>query len=262
MPKSPAQDATILLDQSRALQAWLAAAPVEVFATATVLPGWDVRALVGHLLVMHEGLLAVLNRPSRDQPMEMWALVGRYAAAADEIGRAAGERAGADDPDALLARLAATTESLAAGFARASLPAVVLTPRGPGRLGEFLRTRILDLVVHTDDLARSLEDPASVPMERKALATACRTLATILADRHPGRSVEVRVPPYAAVQCGVGEDGPTHTRGTPPNVIETDPVSWLRLATGRLSWAELRAQGKISASGHRADLSSALPLLS
>ena len=62
-----------------------------------------------------------------------------------------------------------------------------------------------------------------------------RTLAAMLAARHPGRSVEVRIPPYAAVQCGIGDPGPTHTRGTPPNVVETSPLTFLRLATGRLT---------------------------
>ena len=73
--------------------------------------------------------------------------------------------------------------------------------------------------------------------------------------------MEVRIPPYAAVQCGLGDPGPTHTRGTPPNVVETDAVTFLRLATGRLP-GRRRAAGQVHASGFRADLSSALPLLS
>ena len=60
-------------------------------------------------------------------------------------------------------------------------------------------------------------------------------LAGMLPARYPGRSVEVRVPPFTAVQC---IEGPRHTRGTPPNVIETDPLTFLRLATGRLAWSE------------------------
>jgi Bacterial SCP ortholog len=74
----------------------------------------------------------------------------------------------------------------------------------------------------------------------------------------PGRSVEVRVPPFAAVQC---VPGPRHTRGTPPNVVETDPVTWLLLAAGRLSWAEAVAAGRVLASGERADLTPFLPLV-
>lgn len=90
---------------------------------------------------------------------------------------------------------------------------------------------------------------------RAAARLAVRVLLDRLAADEPGRSVEVRVPPYAAVQC---VEGPRHTRGTPPNVIETDPKTWIFLATGRLSWAD--ARDRISASGERADLSGRLPV--
>ena len=144
----------------------------------------------------------------------------------------------------------------------APLPDVVIGPRGPIRGEDLLRTRIVELVVHSDDLSRSLPDRPPVEIRRPALAGATRTLADILAGQHPGRSVEVRVPPFAAVQCGIGDPGPTHTRGTPPNVIETDPVTFLRLATGRTTWAEGVRAGWVHASGLRADLSAALPVLS
>lgn len=82
------------------------------------------------------------------------------------------------------------------------------------------------------------------------------TLALLVAA-NPGRAIEVRIPPYAAVQCG---DGPTHTRGTPPNVIEMDADTWLALANGETNWAAATQTGKINASGARADLSAYLPL--
>jgi hypothetical protein len=84
------------------------------------------------------------------------------------------------------------------------------------------------------------------------LRDAVRALLSDLARRAPGRSVEVRVPPYGAVQCG---QGPRHTRGTPPNVVEMDPVTWLRLATGRVTWDRAVADGLVAASGSRADIS-------
>jgi hypothetical protein len=87
--------------------------------------------------------------------------------------------------------------------------------------------------------------------ERPALAAAVRHLLADLAERSPGHTVEVRVPPYGAVQC---VEGPRHTRGTPPNVVETDPVTWVLLATGRLGYAEMVAVGRVAASGLRADL--------
>lgn len=80
----------------------------------------------------------------------------------------------------------------------------------------------------------------------------------LLAQRAPGRSVEVRVPPYAAVQC---IEGSTHTRGTPPAVVETDAATWVALARGRLTWAEAVGDGtRVRASGTRSDLSAHLPL--
>lgn len=96
------------------------------------------------------------------------------------------------------------------------------------------------------------EDPPQA-----ALRTAARYLLQVLATGAPGRSVEVRVVPVAAVQCVAG---PRHTRGTPPNVVETDPLTWVRLATGRLGWAEALGTGALKASGARADLSAYLPL--
>ncbi|MFB9234836.1 sterol carrier family protein [Plantactinospora siamensis] len=93
--------------------------------------------------------------------------------------------------------------------------------------------------------------------ERTMLRDAVRVLLAGLSERAPGRSVEVRVPPYGAVQVVAG---PRHTRGTPPNVVETDPLTWVLLATGRLDWAAGVGDGRIRASGIRADLSGLLPI--
>jgi hypothetical protein len=89
------------------------------------------------------------------------------------------------------------------------------------------------------------------------LRNAVRALLLILRERAPGRSVEMRVPPYGAIQCVAG---PRHTRGTPPNVVETDPLTFVRLATGSLAWAEAVREGRVTASGVRADLSAYLPV--
>ncbi|WP_210479913.1 sterol carrier family protein [Naasia sp. SYSU D00948] len=92
---------------------------------------------------------------------------------------------------------------------------------------------------------------------RPVVATAVRYTLQLLAERAEGGTVEVRVPPFGAVQC---IPGPRHTRGTPPNVIETDPETWLALAAGSLDWAEALASHRVSASGSRADLTGWLPL--
>ena len=107
----------------------------------------------------------------------------------------------------------------------------------------------------TAQLARAVA--AAADPDRGALRLVCRVLAQRLAARAPGRTVELRVPPYAAVQCVAG---PRHTRGTPPNVVEAQPLAWVRLATGDLAWAAAVRDGRVSASGERSDLSAHLPL--
>ena len=97
--------------------------------------------------------------------------------------------------------------------------------------------------------------PGAVP--RTTIATAVRYCLEEVTARAPGNSVEVRVPPFGVTQC---VEGPRHTRGTPPNVIECDADTWLAMVSGRLSWADAVAAGRVAASGLRADLSALLPL--
>ena len=92
---------------------------------------------------------------------------------------------------------------------------------------------------------------------RDTVAMAVRYLLQVLAENAPGNTLEVRIPPFGAVQC---VEGPAHTRGTPPNVVETDAATWLQLATGSLDWPTAVAQGSVSASGQRADLTALLPV--
>lgn len=94
-------------------------------------------------------------------------------------------------------------------------------------------------------------------IERSTTALAVRFTLEELETRAPGRSVEVRVPPFGAVQC---IEGLQHRRGTPPNVIETDAATWLALTVGRLSLAEAASRGALRVSGTRADLTAYLPL--
>jgi hypothetical protein len=100
-------------------------------------------------------------------------------------------------------------------------------------------------------------EAASEKPRRAELATAVRYLLQLLAEKAPGGAVEVRVPPFGAVQV---IEGPRHTRGTPPNVVETDAATWIALATGAEQWADAAAAGRILASGIRADLTDVLPL--
>jgi hypothetical protein len=120
-------------------------------------------------------------------------------------------------------------------------------PAAASQAGRALVLAVLD----------ALDSPAG-QARPDALRAAVTHLLDLLAADAPGRAVEVRVPPYAAVQC---VEGPRHTRGTPPNVVEMAPVTWVLLAAGRLAWPDAVAAGRVSASGPRADLSGLLPLL-
>src|SRR5260370_9566846 len=112
-------------------------------------------------------------------------------------------------------------------------------PRGPESVAAVLR---------------ALETGA--PPDPEAQRIAARYLLYTLAARHPGRVLEVRVPPVAAVQC---LPGPVHTRGTPPNVVETPPLTWIQLAAGRLGCADPVASAAPHASGARGALPPHLP---
>jgi hypothetical protein len=109
-----------------------------------------------------------------------------------------------------------------------------------------------------DDVDRALGRLRGGVVEASDLRLLTKHFLAVLEERAPGRSVEVRVPPYAAVQV---IPGVRHTRGTPPAVVETDAETWVALATGSLSWQDATSAGSITASGERADLSDYLPLI-
>lgn len=255
------RDRAALISQGRAIVVWLGGLPPEQFAAPSVLTGWDVRTLVGHLVFAMRDYLQVNELASTDKPHTLAHYVTGYgpgAAEIDAVARGASADRSAED---LTVALREAVEA-AASTGSAESPAVLAAPRGPIGRSDWLRSRVVELVTHADDLSRSVPSREGVAVDRAALGVAVRTLAGILAERYPGRSVEVRVPPLVAVQCGGPDsDGPRHTRGTPPNVIETDAMTFVRLATGRLSWATALEAGSVLASGNRADLSGQLPLL-
>lgn len=219
---------------------------------------WTVRELAVHLTMAlsHVSRNLELPEPALAKPdvtLLEWpfSTAGRAGRIADDTAALA---AGHPDVNALYGEVADRFESLVSG---ASEDRLLPTRVGAMRLGDFLVTRTVELVVHTYDLNEAAG--LDIPYDRQALAACTRLLADALAERAPGGSVEVRVPPFAVVQC---VQGPKHTRGTPPNVVETDPVTWFRLATGRTEWAQALDAAKVSASGERADLAALLPLMS
>jgi uncharacterized protein (TIGR03083 family) len=252
-----------LLEQSRTVLAWLRGLPTDTYERQSVLPGWSVRQLAGHLVLVHTGLVRSLDEPTTEAALPAHEFVTRYRRDIELIRAATLEASNELSGPEVVQRLEAAIDDLAGRLdLGVQLSQVISTRRGPTTIEDYLATRIVELVVHTDDLNRSLPDIAPAALQRSALARCTRTLTGILAGRHPGRSVEVRVPPYSAVQCAIGNSGPTHTRGTPPNVVETDALIFLRLATGRIAWADAVSDGSVHASGLRADLTPVLPLLS
>jgi hypothetical protein len=102
-----------------------------------------------------------------------------------------------------------------------------------------------------------LDDPDATLVDTEKTALVCRFTLQLLAKAVPGRAVEVRVPPFGAIQV---IQGPSHTRGTPPAVIEMPPDTWLELVTGRMAWSDAVSRGIVDSSGHRANLQDWLPL--
>ncbi|EFL16448.1 maleylpyruvate isomerase family mycothiol-dependent enzyme [Streptomyces sp. C] len=227
----------------------------EQLARPSGLGQWSVAELAAHVAWIADSLARGLARPpaavaeltAAEWPFATASLAGKISEAARETLTGAPlpelyEQAGARLADALEANPGSRVLDLWIGDMT---------------LADFLVTRTVELVVHTDDLNRAAG--LGIPFERQALAACTRLLADALALKAPGGSVEVRVPPFAVVQC---VEGPRHTRGTPPNVVETDPLTWIRLATGRTGWAAELEAARVSASGERADLSGLLPLMS
>ncbi|WP_369390321.1 sterol carrier family protein [Streptomyces sp. CG1] len=229
----------------------------EQLALPTRLGGWTVRDLIAHIGMAVTAVHRALDRPAppkQDVTVVQWPFATAASASAiDEFTRGLA----ADQPD-LGAYLADVDASLRALLAEHSGGRLLETNAGALPLDDYLVTRAVELVVHTDDLNAAVPG-LQVPYDRQALAAATRLLADALAAKAPGGSTEVRVPPYAVVQC---VEGPRHTRGTPPNVVETDPLTWIRLAAGRVSWKDAVEEAKVSASGERADIGGLLPLMS
>ncbi|WP_367124958.1 sterol carrier family protein [Streptomyces phytohabitans] len=222
------------------------------------LPGWDVHHLLVHIARQIDAVPLLLAMPEPDATapsvdLSAWVRsTADWAAVLDED-----TRADAVEATDAAARIDAAVEQLEPVLEAAVRPDLLLPHRfGAMRALDFTVTRLVELVVHTDDLSRAVDTP--VTLDRQALAATVRVLADALAAKAPGHTVEVRVPPFAVTQC---VDGPRHTRGTPPHVVETDPLTWLRLATGRTAWEAALADGSVSAGGTRADLGPYLPVL-
>ncbi len=244
------------LAQFGVVSAAVASLPDEAFARATRLGTWTVAELVGHLAAAVESIARGLDRPpppAADTDLIGYLLAMRSVAPA--VAQRAIETAAGATPADLRARLAAAAATAEA--ARDADPTRLVAMRlGSMSLADFLVTRCIEGVIHGLDLRAATGVP-EVP-DPTALRVVVKAFAALLAHIAPGRAVEVRVPGYVAVQC---VEGPRHTRGTPPNVVEAGAAAFAELASGRLDWAAAVASGAVRASGERADLSAYLPLI-
>ncbi|MER5349182.1 sterol carrier family protein [Kitasatospora sp. NPDC002551] len=260
----PARVRAALSAQTEALRAAVHRLTAADLDRPTRLGEWRVRELVAHLSLLLDLLPSQLADPAPDgPPLSLSRFTELPATVAEVVDTAVTEHAAAafaGPPEEAAARFGRSVD-----VARAALDGTagdapgrpVAMRFGPMALTEFLVTRLVETVVHADDLADAL-GPEPFPHDRQAVAAVTRMLADAFADRVPGGAVELRVPPYAVVQA---VEGPRHTRGTPPNVVETDPLTWIRLATGRTGWADAVDTAAVSASGERSDLRTYLPLL-
>jgi uncharacterized protein (TIGR03083 family) len=235
----------------------------DLLAGPTRLGEWRVRELVAHLGSVFDAVTDNLGLPAGDgAPLSPTDWVSATRGGAPDIAAAAGQRTGqafAGTPAQVSAPRGPPLDRCLAVLADDHAPGLLIpTCFGPMLLSDHLVTRLVETVVHADDLADATAPGSEFPHDRQALAACTRLLADALAVQAPGGAVELRVPPFAVVQC---VEGPRHTRGTPPNVVETSPLTWIRLATGRLEWARALDVAQLTASGERSDLSRLLPVM-
>lgn len=208
---------------------------------------------LGRMLSLSADALASLTTESRGTPNSLGDQLLLRELAGDEIAEQISELMGTEDAPTLARQLAPQLADLAALLGQARFSNTVTSRFGPIRAIDYLRglnVVLVDLAIDTKGIAQ----PA-------ATAEAVRALAQVIAERHPGRSIELRVPPYAAVQLGAQAEGPIHTRGTPPNVVETDPQTFLALAIARQSWTRAAEAGRLNHSGaHAAEVAQVFPV--
>lgn len=217
-----------------------------------------VRDVAAELLVTQRQLLDALDQPTTQRPQPLTIQLGGLRLARSQRKDLAAELAEHDPGPALAGQFHQQMLEISRQLKSAGLPEVVSTS-APLRLVDVLRLVTVEWVLHSDDLSRAVPGHRPIQWQRTVLADAVRALAEMMRAQHPGQEVEIRVPPFAAIQCGTG-DGPRHTRGTPPNVVECEPISFVRLCRGRHSLAESVHQGQIRLSGVRSDISDWLPL--
>ncbi|MSS46642.1 hypothetical protein FYJ43_11595 [Cutibacterium sp. WCA-380-WT-3A] len=210
---------------------------------------------IAHLMVIFTDTLQTVTTPTTIRPMTLAQVIDERRKATGTLAHI-GHEVIADDTATRLVgqarRLLDEVESVL--LATPGPSATVDSLVGPVRVTDHLRATLLAMA------AMGLHDGIDIPSP--ALIESCRSLSAVLDQTHGGRTIELRVPPACAVQLAATESGPSHHRGTPPNVAETDPVTFLQLATGFSHWSEMRSAGRVQASGsHVDDVANVLPIV-
>lgn len=255
-PPSPSDARDGVLAQYALLTAAVAQLDDDAFTGPTRLGEWRVAELVAHLSSTLDAVPRALDRPAPEHAeADLTAYLLAMRTVAPAVAQRATDNARDVAPADLRHRLAETLAATDEALRDADLSRLVAVRLGAVPLGDFLVTRCVEGVVHGLDLAAAT---SRVEPDATALKVVVRTFAVLLEHVAPGRSVEVRVPGHVAVQCVAG---PRHTRGTPGNVVEADPVPFVEVCAGRRTWDDTLARGVIRPSGKRADLSPHLPLI-
>jgi uncharacterized protein (TIGR03083 family) len=230
----------------------VAGLPDKAFAEPTRLDAWSTAELVAHVARTAEAISRYAAQAgSGAADMDVLTYLASMRSVADAVAQRGRDAAEGRKPKELRAEFATMTSDAIAALETVPLDAVVPARLGSLPFGDFLVTRCVEGVVHGLDLGLRTPDPT-------ALKVAIRILAAVLERAAPGKAVELRVPGHVAVQL---LSGPRHTRGTPGNVVEADPLAFVEVASGRQRWDDAVARGMIRGSGNRADLSEYLPVI-
>lgn len=259
-PKSQAlaRTAQVHIAQARASARWFLTLPAAVFDRPVSTNGATVHDVIARAHWQAIDLVLTLQQPTSMRAVSLEQYLRSLRDAASYEVHAAADIAGRLPGPDLAREFSASIEHLDEAV-RGELAPVIETRYDAVRTVDVLRGRLLELLLATDDVARAVGVPA--PLERAALTDVARSYSDVVGALYPGRSVELRVPPATAVQLATAEGGPTHKRGTPPTVVETDPLTFIRLCSGRVPWGDALREHRVTASGAHADLSGVFPVL-
>lgn len=217
----------IFLRQSRNLSYWMQRLSADEWAAPSVLSSWSIHELVTHLVIVHESFLATLNAPSNRAPTPLGIYVSAYSGYAEQLESTAQRRSSILSSEDLKDHLEELQESLRQVFS-VTTPAVVDSARGPITRSDFLATRSIELVVHSDDLARSLPHQDGPEIDGDALKVAVSCLLEARVQQHPGDQQKIMVPGFGDILCAGA-----------PGIFSLQPMEALRLFSGRIPAASL-----------------------